>query len=229
MVAKVLQLVNSAYFGLRNSVTSVRQAVRYLGLELLTGLLLTARVFSLYDRKAANGFSVERLHDHSLRAAQASRLILQNHDAQEETFTAALLHDVGQLVLAVGVPDQYEKLTREAQQTKRPLFTLEQNEFGVSHAEVGAYLLGVWGLPFSMVEAVAYHHRPNEVTVGQRDMLAVLHTVDALVDLEPNYEGEDVPGLDKDFLASGPWLADLPRWRSIVCRDMIRATETKDA
>jgi HD-like signal output (HDOD) protein len=233
MAAKVLQLVNSSYFGLRHSVSSIFDAIRYLGVELLTGLLLTSKVFAQFDCRCAPGFSIDELQEHSLNAVRACRLLQTDPAVKEEMFAASLLHDIGQLVLAVGVPTRFGNVLKIARETGRPLYEVEIEEFGVSHAEVGAYLLGVWGLPFTVVEAVAFHHRPASVTAGSRNVLAVLHVADLLVDAPAVHPDDPVPGLDMAFLESGPWALLLPRWRALLSTEFklgaehaVRATPT---
>jgi HD-like signal output (HDOD) protein len=214
MAAKVLQLVNSAYFGLATRVTSVMDAVRYLGVDRLTGLLLTARVFGRFGSKAAQGFSLDVLQRHSFLVANGTRALLEGSSFRDEAFTAALLHDIGQLVLAVGVPDKYATVLAVADAEDRPLHEVETEVLGVGHAEVGAYLLGVWGVPFSIVEPVAFHHRPSEVMTGTRDVLAAIHVADAVLEAGPVPADAAVPGLDTGFLESGPWAERLPAWRA---------------
>ena len=80
------------------------------------------------------------------------------------------------------MPDRFAAVVRAARDSGRPFHEVERELLGVTHAEVGAYLLGVWGLPFTIVEAVAYHHTPGLVTDGERDVLAAVHVADALID-----------------------------------------------
>jgi HD-like signal output (HDOD) protein len=222
MTAKVLQLVNSAYFGLAHRITSIQQAVTYLGVELLKGLLLTARVFALMDVSRVPGFSLERLQQHSLLTARVARRLVPNPGDRDEAFTAAILHDVGQVILALGVPDRFADALRVARETGRPLDEVEREILAVSHSEVGAYLLGVWGLPFPILEAIAYHHQPHRVTAGSRDVLAAVHVADVLIEASPGAGGEDASAerLDMAFLESAGWAPDLPRWREIVAKEI---------
>jgi HD-like signal output (HDOD) protein len=214
----VLQLVNSAYFGLSHRVTSIQQAVLYLGVELLKGLVLTAQVFGLFEQAPVPGFSLDHLQEHSLLTARVARRLARDRDTAEEAFTAAIVHDVGQIVLAQGFPLRFANVIQAVGESGRPRPDVERDEFGVSHGEVGAYLLGVWGLPFSIIEAVAYHHSPGRVTVGARDLLAAVHVADCVVDEATEARsGDPAPrGLDVDFLQGIGWTVDLPRWRDLA-------------
>lgn len=219
MAAKVLQLANSAYFGLRRTVTSVLDAVRYLGVDLLTALLLTAKVFTDFWHATSLDFSVTDLQARALRAARICRL-LAAPAIRDEAYAAALLMDVGQLILATGMPDRFARVARTARETGTPLHLVESAEFGVSHAEVGAYLLGVWGLPISIVEAVAFHHRPSLVAAGSADVLAVVHATDALVDSARLPPDAPIPGLDRAFMASVGWADAVRGWHALVALEL---------
>lgn len=119
------------------------------------------------------------------------------------------MHDVGQIVIALGMPAEYSAIERETASTGRAKHLLEKERLGVSHAEVGAYLLGVWGLPFSIVEAVAYHHHPDAIREGPCDTLAALHVADALVSGEASE-------LDQEFLSRTGFAEKLPAWQTVV-------------
>jgi HD-like signal output (HDOD) protein len=95
---------------------------------------------------------------------------------------AGLLHDVGEIVIAVGLPEAFSQIAREAKASGRPRHVVEREILGTSHAEVGAYLLGVWGLPFSIVEAVAFHHVPAAVDEHRSSTSAAVHAAEALAE-----------------------------------------------
>jgi putative nucleotidyltransferase with HDIG domain len=218
MTAKILQVVNSAYFGLARTVDSIQQAVLFLGVDLLKGLVLSAHVFGMMDPRAAAGFSIAELQRHSLLTARLAKALLKDPVASEAAFTAAIVHDVGEIILAQAFPDQFGAVLTNARGASRPRHELEQEQLGVSHAEVGAYLLGIWGLPFPVVEAVASHHLPSRVTAGDRDVLAALHIADVLLtEAAAGMAAADQPrGLDLAFLHDTGWVLDLPRWRTLV-------------
>lgn len=230
MCVKVLQLVNSAYFGVPQRVASIQRAVTYLGVELLKGLALTAHVFAVMEAHPVAGFSLERLQNHSVLTAQIARRLLTTPKAAEEAFTAALVHDVGKIVVALGLPSRFSDLVRESARSGRPFHAVEKEILDVTHAEVGAYLLGVWGLPFSIVESVAYHHHPGVVTDGPCDILVAVHAADALAD--PDFdEAGAAPGsvglLDLAFIDRSGHAADLPWWRAVAEQEKRRAAESQ--
>ena len=218
MSVKVLQLVNSAYFGLPQRVTSLHQAVSRLGVELLKALALSVHAFGTLNALPVKGFSHERLQQHSLLAARMAKSFIPDIKRAGEVFSAALMHDVGKLVLAVGVPDVFVDVVAAQQRTQRPYHVLERELLGVTHAEVGGYLLGYWGLPLPLVEAVAFHHTPSSVPGGALDTLAAVHVADALIhDPPPLTDEPDRDGvLDTAFIERAGLTAKLAEWRKLA-------------
>jgi HD-like signal output (HDOD) protein len=167
MSAKILQLVNSSFFGLARRITSIESAVAYLGTNTIRSLLLTVEVFGAMGSKLPGGLQLERVQRHSMLSAQLTRLLLRGDPRVEEGFTAAMLHEIGVLLLATRMPEQFAELPQLAIAQRRSLQAIERESLGVTHAEVGAYLLGLWGLPYSIVEALAQHHQPQPGSEGR--------------------------------------------------------------
>ncbi len=223
MSVKALQLVNSSFFGVACRVTSIQHAVSLLGIELFKGLALTAQIFASSDLRPVKGFSLLRIQQCSLGTARLAKLFLRDREHQEEAFTAGLVHDIGKVIIALGMPDQYADVVQRAKAEDTPLHIIEKETFGVSHAEVGAYLLGVWGLPFSIVESVAHHHNPSAVSTGEREVLAAVHVADALLDTASAAPGSPrETRLDMHFLDSAGFAARLPHWRELAVEEAKR-------
>jgi HD-like signal output (HDOD) protein len=184
MTSKILQLVNSAFFGLAESAANPLDAVFYLGLSTIRALVLSVHVFSQFDSNSIKCFSVEQLAQHCWRTGLIAKKIavMERADPKldDQCFLAGLLHDVGRLVMAAGLSEQYAGVVARASESKRPLWQVEREEFGATHAEVGAYLLGLWGLPNPVVEAVALHHRPCDSAVRGFSAVIAVHVADAL-------------------------------------------------
>jgi HD-like signal output (HDOD) protein len=212
MVGKILQLVNSAYFGLARRITSVDQAVTYLGIDVLKGLVLNAHVFQMAKFSSTRVLSLDCLQAHSLQVARLAARVVKPL-MREVAFAAGIVHDVGKIVLAGGVPEQFEASVKLAAVEKCPAHKAEHSLLGVSHAEMGAYLLGIWGLPFEIIEAVAYHHTPATVTCGNRDVLAAVHATNALA-------GGDDDEIDMAFLTDAGFAHELPRWQHLFSADL---------
>jgi putative nucleotidyltransferase with HDIG domain len=231
LVAKLLQLVNSAYFGLAHRVTSISQAVQYLGLDLIKGLALTDRVFA-GATIAIEGFSVEALQKHSLLTARVAKKAAAGSPRADEIFAAAIVHDIGKILLASGFPDRFSEVVRKAHERREQLHVVESEDFGTTHAEVGAFLLGMWGLPFAMVEAVAYHHRPEFVTAGDREVLIAVHMADVCVAAGVGDNADEIVAkrLNMELLASyGVSAAEVNRWRAVARRELEACNEREAA
>jgi len=209
MSAKVLQLVNSAYFGTPQRIIAVPQAVVYLGVGLLKGLVLSSQIFGALEATSPAPSLLQQFQNHALLVAQVARSLVRDPKKADEAFTAGLLHDVGSIVLAHEMPEQADAVSRYVSQG-RSACEAECEILGVSHAEVGAYLLGVWGLPFALTEVAAFHHHPSAITEGPGDLIAAVHAADNLIDQGPE------ASLDLAFLERVGLLDELPRWREVA-------------
>jgi HD-like signal output (HDOD) protein/FixJ family two-component response regulator len=224
MSAKLLQLVNSAFFGVRSSngapIASVEQAVMLLGMNTVQHLALASAIFAAYDvRDDFYGFSLSMLQQHALLTARiATRLMTVKHE-RDEAFVSALLHDAGKLVLANRFPEAYRRIALQAAREGLPLTLLESAEFGTSHPEVGAYLFGIWGLPTIVVEAVAFHHDPSAAGRSRFDVSGAVHIADVLAH-EMTTPANDSTGkramFDGAYLDAAGLVGKLPAWRAMA-------------
>jgi len=184
LAAKLLQLSNSAFFGFSRTVFSVTEAVQLLGIGIIQSLTLAVPLFSAFSRQKCPNFPIDQIWSHSIQTGRLGRWILDAklHDAflAEQSFCAGLLHDIGKIILADGLSDEYSSVLRESQTTGTPLFEIERRHFQATHAEVGAYLLALWGLPIPLVEAVACHHHPHHCGQGEICLAGVVHIANAL-------------------------------------------------
>jgi HD-like signal output (HDOD) protein/CheY-like chemotaxis protein len=170
LAAKVLQVVSSALFG-AHRLADLAGAVTALGLETIRVL---AESGEPADATEVAGVSLAGLGDHGRRAGHLARRILGEGPTGGSAFAACLLQHVGLLVMLTRMPDTAARLAETARRSGRPLGEVEREALGVTHAEIGAYLLGIWGLPPPLVEAVAHHHQPGG---AGGDLAAVVHLV----------------------------------------------------
>ena len=188
MAAKILKLVNSSFFGLGREISRPAEAVSHLGVETIKSLVLSVHAFSQFETTKTGGLSLEGLWKHSQNTAGLAKAIASMEDAGQkiidEAFVAGLLHDVGKLVLASNFPSKYDHVLRTGRAGGLALVTAEENTFGANHAEVGGYLLGLWGLPVPVVEAIALHHNPTQCTHIGFSPLTAVHAANALVNFE---------------------------------------------
>lgn len=201
--AKILQLVNSALFGVPREISSVSTAVSYLGISIMQNLVLSAEVFRIFEGAAAiPGFSMEQVQLHSQLTSRIAANISAPANIHNAATVAGMLHDVGKLLMAAKSPKHLARALSGAREERRPLFEIEEEWMGVSHAEVGAYLLAIWGLPTPVVEAVAHHHRPQRVPQDHLDAVGIVHIANHLAHRHAA-EGElACQELDPEYLAS---------------------------
>jgi putative nucleotidyltransferase with HDIG domain len=217
MTAKILQLVNSAFFSLPHRVASPQQAVSILGLKTISALVLSYAAFSQYSGKRLRGFPLEALMSHCVATGALAKVIARSVEADSQTiddaFLAGLLHDIGQLVFAAHLGEPYERAVAQARAGKVFVCEAEQQAFGASHGEVGAYLLGLWGLPDPIVEAVFHHHTPAACSHRKFSPLSAVHIADAL-DREGRTDGALAPPLDEAYVGSLSMTPLLDGWRA---------------
>jgi putative nucleotidyltransferase with HDIG domain len=224
MTAKVLKLVNSAFFGLPRQIASPSEAVLYLGMENVKSLVLAAQTFGQFQEINVPGFDAAALWQHSLEVATAAQKIARQQHAKsivtEQAFVAGLLHDVGKLILAINLRDQYTAIAPGEPSADRRVWMIEREILGASHADVGAYLLGLWGLPPPVVEAIALHHQPVPNEEAEFTPLTAVYVANIL--LTPG----DASRLDFNYLQQLGLLPALPEWQAIV-GETTPAQETK--
>ena len=219
--AKILQLVNSAFFGLPKEVTSVHMAVTYIGAEMLQNLVLSAEVFHVFEKgKGLQGFSFEDLHMHSQLTAKIAGQLLPASPMRDAAIVAGLLHDIGKLVLATRSPQHFARSIEESRVDKIPLYVAEQQLMKVTHAEVGAYLLGLWGLPAPVVEAVANHHVPGRIPHAALDNVGAVHIANALANEFPVYppsvEALPAQAIDAEYINELGLAGQIPQWQELA-------------
>jgi HD-like signal output (HDOD) protein len=221
LTAKILQLANSAFFGVRGPISTVEQAVNFLGLETVQALILVAHVFSQFSAKHLSTFQIARLWEESLETGALAREIAKVEGCTpfetEQAYTAGLLHDMGILVLAANCADQFNAILAEAAAKRGTVWELEQSEIGITHAELGAYMLGLWGLSDPIVEAVAYHHRPGECIGKTFAPVTAVHVADALLPCLSKYGTDDCTHLiDTTYLEKLHLSDRIPVWKELV-------------
>ena len=229
MAAKVLHLVNSSFFGLPRRLTSIREAISYLGLSLLRNLVFSLAVFRAFEGATRMpGFSHELMQNHALAVAHVAKRICPAREHADDAFISALLADVGQLVLAAHLPDLFGEIIRHAHIHGLSLHAAECERLGVSHAEIGAYLLGLWQLPYAVVEGVAHHHDASRIPPHRFIAADAAYIAQALVQVTDGGPKDpfDVarPALDPKYLESLGVAKEMPAWRELALQVLAGAT-----
>ncbi|MBI1177685.1 HDOD domain-containing protein [bacterium] len=218
LCSKLLQLVNSAFFGLPHKIDNPEEALLYLGLENVRALVLSIQVFSLFDQVKVAQFSLDALWDHSWAVGSLARCIAHFEkrptEEIETAFTAGLLHDLGKLVLVNGIPRSWQQALESSKKDKLPLWQAERDHLGATHAETGAALLAMWGLSDQIVEAVAFHHEPEQSGSTSFCALTAVHAANVLLEgptsAKPTAYLESVGFDEKRISAWRQLAADLP-------------------
>ena len=211
MSAKVMQLANSAFFGAADRISTVRNAVAHLGIDTVRTLALSVHIFSEFDRQYIEAFSLDGLWQHALIVAETARRIAKAEGlpaAQiDQTYLAAMLHDIGKLVLASALPEEYTAALARARDGGLAPWRGEAEQLGTTHAETGAYLLGLWGFAPPVIRATAYHHAPQQAPAGDEGILAMIHVATAL--------SHDSAEIDLEFLKRIGFADRLPAWTAV--------------
>ena len=222
MATKVLQLVNSVAFGARVKISDPVRASVYLGLDMLKALVLSAKVFAQFDKMQLAMLTVGELWDHSMYVAALARRIAcserpDDKDLIEEAFLAGVLHDVGKLVLAANLPQGYIHAIDLARESGISMTEAESIVFGATHADIGAYLVGLWGLSDEMVAAAQHHHYPSRAARTDFSAITAVHAANALDHervRDPEDDDEDTL-FDREHLARIGAEERLGDWRSL--------------
>ncbi len=220
MTVKILQLVNSAFFGLGRSIANPTHAVTLLGLETIKALVLSVKVFSNFDIENMKNVSLEEIWKHSVQIGTTAKQIAKSEESDEHvvenTFMAGLLHDVGKLVLAANLSEQYDEVISLSRQSEMSLEEAELNTFGATHAELGSYLIGIWGLPDPIVEAIAFHHNPSKCPEKSFLPLTAVHVANALEhDGSSEEEESSTCKLDHEYLEKTRLDKRLSEWLTL--------------
>ncbi|MGB9852155.1 MAG: HDOD domain-containing protein [Candidatus Kapaibacteriota bacterium] len=204
LTAKILQIVNSAYFGLQREITNINFALTYLGVNVIKSLIFYIHLFSNFKVTPENRKYLEQFWKHSLIVASNTYHLAEKHLTSkseiDSAYTAGVLHDVGKFVL-LNTYTYPQDVMLLAEQKAMDNLEAENEIYQCTHAEIGAYLLGLWGFPITIVEAVAYHHQPSKLKKSSLNFSTILHIADFLY-YTPNL---DVPhiqeiGLEKDLI-----------------------------
>ncbi len=217
--AQLLHVANSSYFAPRVPIQRTLAAVRALGLDIVRALVLERGIIAQFDPASLPpAFDTTALWSHSFKVAALARAIAEADDAptteRDAAFTAGLLHDLGWLIIAANRPQVYQSCAEaeRAGLTTAERADLERRHLGATHAEFGAYLLGLWGLPDRIVEAVAYHHDPLHhagTAAGCDGALLAVHAANALIEADGK---ERLRAFDPGLMESAEVARHLPRW-----------------
>ncbi|MBI9045566.1 MAG: HDOD domain-containing protein [Anaerolineaceae bacterium] len=225
MSAKILQLVNSAFFGLPQYVSSPAQAAVLLGTETIRDLYFSLKVFSQFDIKKLIHFGLVDLWKHSFEVGIFSKIIAKTMGLErkvaDSAFTSGLLHDIGKLVLAENFPDEYKKTFHIAKRKHITRHKAEYEVMGIMHGKIGAYLLGLWGLPTPVVEATAYHHEVSQAGSDKFNLIVIVHIANGLDhEFNKDHTGIPVSEMDMEYVSQLGLESEIPLFRKNCLENM---------
>lgn len=226
MSAKILQLVNSAFFGLPRHISTPTQAVSLLGLEIVKALVLSVQVFSQFDQSNLKNLSLKMLWQHCNTVGHLSKKLYEMESKDKNFISyaliAGLLHDIGKAILMINFPEKYDSVISTAIEQNIILLEIEKEIFGVTHGEVGAYLLGLWGFPDFVVEAIAYHHNPGQSPWETFSPLSAVYVANIIEhEILPNRRTGMVQSIDSEYIHEAGLAERIPIWKEI-CQKAIQ-------
>jgi putative nucleotidyltransferase with HDIG domain len=220
LTIKLLQIVNSPFYGLPMPVTDPQKAVALLGLDIVKGLVLTSGIFNQFAGQRIADFPIDALWQHSLRTANIVRQIVKNEhlgkEVGEASFVASLLHDVGKIIIAFNFPEEFNEIKSRMAKEGMTAWRAEQLLLGASHAEIGAYLLGLWGLPLIVIKAVQQHHQPPLKDQAGIDHTALVHVADAIEKTTAQSPEKGLVDLSAEYINHLHLNESVARWQNQV-------------
>lgn len=218
---KILQIANSAYFGVPKQSQSIAQAVIFLGCNMIKYLIVSSQLFSHFSNIPLSGFSLEKLWHHSITVGQWAKAIAEKENGNPEIITLALLtglvHDIGKLILATYLPEKYQEVIQRQQEDADLAYMVERQIIGITHAEVGAYLLGLWGFHAKIVEAVACHHLSTSPTDTCNEFFPFVYAANYFTqEMDSNTSAENDSVIFQESYLAKPGLTQcLSDWRKL--------------
>jgi HD-like signal output (HDOD) protein len=217
MTARILQLVNSSYFGLSRHVSSPTEAVMLLGLATLRALVIQTKIFSSFENLGASGLTAASLSSEGLRIASLARKLASEEGLprkeQDYAFIAGMMQNLGKLVLAANYAARYRAVVDRMRAHGVPDVDVELEEFGSTHMDVSAYLLELWGFAHPVVEAVAFYRRPGLCEANDCSPLTVVHVASAL--LAANGGDALLQHLDAEYIERIGLTGRIPAWQAV--------------
>ena len=231
--AKILKVVNSAYFGTPQRINTAGHAVNYLGLDIVSNLLLALQLMQS-GGPAPSSLSIDDLWRHSLLTASLGREVARierwGNEAEQEAFTAGMLHGIGRIVMATQLSEPYRSVLYRLRHGEEPASEVELDRIGTTHLSISSYLLALWGLPDMIVEAIAYADEPANCATPESKPLIALHAARYIAgEIAWTPSWARCAPVDRDYLETIGLAARWPRWSRLIERYAEEPSLTGDA
>jgi len=226
LTATVLHIASFGFFGSNERVSNPMQAVARLGVERVKALVLTHGVVTEFDEDNLKDLGLEKLWQHSVHSACLAQEIAKDMGLDkrsvEHAFIAGLLHDIGTLILAANMPDAYRSVAAASPREDGVRLEAERAHMPMLHATIGAYLAALWGLPDSVVEAIAYHHEPSKGNTTEFSPLSAVHVAEGLTQaVHGSRSGETlIKIIDFDYLHALGVTDHLGKWAEMFANQL---------
>lgn len=185
LTAKILQTVNSGFFGLPRRITDLIEALSYLGINMIKSIILYLETFSLKNYPPGVANHITEIATHCMETAAIGKIISKyeklNKQLADDIFISCILHEVGKLIL-LKMPDYVSKIEELRQAKNLNWIEAETEIYGFTHESVGAYLLGIWGLPKTIIESAAFLHNPSVLDIEALNCLTIVHISNSLAE-----------------------------------------------
>ena len=203
---KVIQVSNMSIFAKLTPITSAKQAVVFLGVNVLRALIIYNQLTDVKNINSSMLKICKSIQDHSMCVAETSKALAidfqYDNTKQNDCFMTGLVHDIGKLVLATKI-NNWDEIQEYAVVNNIPMWQAEEAILGTSHAEVGAYLLGIWGFPPEVIDAIAHHHKPHLLPSDKVSLTTIVHVADAMSQVHARKDEEIfTEHLDNDYMNS---------------------------
>lgn len=181
IAANILKISNSAYFGVRQKIRTIHDAVVYLGQQQLIRAVQTAGISKFY-RKGGQGYVTRtaELWEHAVAVAIMSQILsrrIRNHE-DPSLYTASLLHDIGKIILGEYVQQSFDQISRRVNEAGCSFLEAEEEILGINHAQVGGWIANHWHFPAEIKEAIAHHHRPDLLAKEDKTTVWLVYLAD---------------------------------------------------
>ncbi|MBX2821647.1 MAG: HDOD domain-containing protein [Rhodothermaceae bacterium] len=225
LTAKLLHLVNSSFFGRASRVTSVMQAIQLLGVEVVKAIAVSTAVFTPFKENKSSYFSMLSFEERSMaiaiRARELAKTEKQEQHIIEDSFIAGMMLEIGRLIVASNLPEEYDRIHGLVLSGDRTPTNAEQDVLGVSYAEIGAYLLSLWGFRDNVVEAVAFQDMPSKSDDHEFSPLTAAHVAKGFAHALTGQDIAELHGLiDVDYLKKLGHFSRLDEWQ-LICNQHI--------
>lgn len=221
--AKLLQVINSPYFGIQRKISNLDEAICIIGTRRLSYIVLNDFVHSTFKVENTQFLGhLDYLAKDSLRTAELARQISlkerQSEDRPDQAYLGGLLHNLGLLIFMSKLPDQFAKLVETVNQSDDAVDEIERRIIGFTHSEAGAYILGLWKIPPRIIESILYQYHPMKTNYDGMNALTAVHVATALHNppVAPKFSRLFTLQLDLEYLERVGKLERLPVWEQML-------------